>query len=82
MRKMTKEEKLNVDKSELLATLVDDYLIASGHTKEELALKLGFHRATFYTRIKNIGKFRVSELVELCKILGVDDATRAMLLAY
>lgn len=81
MRKMTKEEMLNADKSKLLVTLIDNYLYESGHTKEELALKLGFHRSTFYSRVKDIGKFRVSELTKLCAILGADDATKAKLLA-
>lgn len=69
------------DKQLLLKAEISSYLIYSGYNKEELALKLGMSRASFYNKMNNIDKFTFKEITKLFNILKLDDETKLKLLA-
>ena len=61
------------DKQLLLKAEISSYLIYSGYNKEELALKLGMSRASFYNKVNDLDRFTFREISELFQILKMDD---------
>ena len=69
------------DKQLLLKAEISSYLIYSGYNKEELALKLGMSRASFYNKVNDLDRFTFREISELFQILKMDDEKKLKLLA-
>lgn len=69
------------DKQLLLKAEISSYLIYSGYNKEELALKLGMSRASFYNKVNDLDRFTFREISELFQILKMDDEKKLRLLA-
>jgi len=69
------------DKQLLLKAEISSYLIYSGYNKEELALKLGISRASFYNKVNDLDRFTFREISELFQILKMDDEKKLKLLA-
>ena len=78
---MTKAERIKVDKTKELKALIAGYLIRSGYTKEDLAIKLGISLASLYNKMKDIDKFTFKEITILFSLLKVDDETKLKLMA-
>lgn len=69
------------DKQLLLKAEISSYLIYSGYNKEDLALKLGMSRASFYNKVNDLDRFTFREISELFQILKMDDEKKLRLLA-
>ena len=69
------------DKTKLLNAHIEYYLIMSGYSKEEVAIKLGISLASFYNKVKDINKFSYPEIVKLFSLLKLDDETKLKLMA-
>lgn len=78
---MTKAERSKADKTKELKALIAGYLIRSGYTKEDLALKLGISLASLYNKMKDIDKFTFKEITILFSLLKLDDETKLKLMA-
>lgn len=64
-----------------LKALIAGYLIRSGYTKEDLAIKLGISLASLYNKMKDIDKFTFKEITILFSLLKLDDETKLKLMA-
>ena len=69
------------DKTKLLNANIEYYLIMSGHSKEQLAIKLGISLASLYNKMKDIDKFTFKEITILFSLLKLDDETKLKLMA-
>lgn len=81
MTKMSQKKALMTDKEKLLESVINKCMIISGYTHDELAIMLGMKPSTLYYRKKNVETFRLGELLELCRLGKLDDATRLQLLS-
>ena len=78
---MSKAEKIKAEKTKELKALIAGYLIRSGYTKEDLAIKLGISLASLYNKMKDIDKFTFKEITTLFSLLKLDDETKLKLMA-
>ena len=81
----TKELKNEKQKKEKLAKIIkveiERYIIWTGHTKAELAIKMGMSLASLYNKVNDVDKFTYKELRRLCNILEMTDETKLALIA-
>ena len=78
---MTKAKRMKDEKTKELKALIAGYLIRSGYTKEDLAIKLGISLASLYNKMKDIDKFTFKEITILFSLLKLDDETKLKLMA-
>ena len=69
------------EKTRLLNAEISFYLAITGYSKEQLSLKIGISLASYYNKMKDIDTFTYRELVNLFKVLKLDDETRLKLLS-
>ena len=78
---MSKAERIKAEKTKEIRALIAGYLIRSGYTKEDLAIKLGISLASLYNKMKDIDKFTFKEITTLFSLLKLDDETKLTLRA-
>ena len=78
---MSKAERIKEEKTKEIRALIAGYLIRSGYTKEDLAIKLGISLASLYNKMKDIDKFTFKEITTLFSLLKLDDETKLKLMA-
>lgn len=81
----TKELKNEKQKKEKLTKIIkveiERYIIWTGHTKAELATKMGMSLASLYNKINDVDKFTYKDIRRLCSILELKDEIKLMLVA-
>lgn len=77
---MSKAERIKAEKTKEIRALIAGYLIRSGYTKEDLAIKLGISLASLYNKMKDIDKFTFKEITILFSLLKLDDETKLKLM--
>lgn len=78
---MSKAERIKAEKTKEIRALIAGYLIRSGYTKEDWAIKLGISLASLYNKMKDIDKFTFKEITTLFSLLKLDDETKLKLMA-
>ena len=78
---MSKAERIKAEKTKEIRALIAGYLIRSGYTKEDLAIKLGISLASLYNKMKDIDKFTFKEITTLFSLLKLDDETKLNLMS-
>lgn len=69
------------DKTKMLEKAIAIWEIDEGYNKKDLAAKLCMATSTFYKHLEDIHSFRLDDLVMLCEILKMDDASKLKLLS-
>jgi transcriptional regulator with XRE-family HTH domain len=56
--------------------LLKGEIVANGFTVQDVADKLGITRNTMYSRLNGKTFFNAKEIIQLCEILNISDASR------
>lgn len=80
-KELKKEKKRKEELTKIIKIEIERYVIWTGHTKAELATKLGMSQASLYNKVNNVDNFTYKELRLLCNVLKLSDETKLALIA-
>ncbi len=78
---LKKEKKRKEELTKIIKIEIERYVIWTGHTKAELATKLGMSQASLYNKVKNVDNFTYKDIRRLCKVLDLSAETKLALIA-
>ena len=80
-KELKKEKKRKEELTKIIKIEIERYVIWTGHTKAELATKLGMSQASLYNKVKNVDNFTYKDIRRLCNVLKLNDETKLALIA-
>lgn len=80
-KELKKEKKRKEELTKIIKIEIERYVIWTGHTKAELATKLGMSQASLYNKVNNVDKFTYKDIRRLCNILDLSAETKLALIA-
>ena len=80
-KELKKEKKRKEELTKIIKIEIERYVIWTGHTKAELATKLGMSQASLYNKVKDVDKFTYKDIRRLCNVLDLSAETKLALIA-
>ncbi len=80
-KELKKEKKRKEELTKIIKIEIERYVIWTGHTKAELATKLGMSQASLYNKVNNVDNFTYKDIRRLCNVLKLNDETKLALIA-
>jgi len=80
-KELKKEKKRKEELTKIIKIEIERYVIWTGHTKAELATKLGMSQASLYNKVNNVDKFTYKDIRRLCNVLDLSAETKLALIA-
>ena len=80
-KELKKEKKRTEELTKIIKIEIERYVIWTGHTKAELATKLGMSQASLYNKVNNVDKFTYKDIRRLCNVLDLSAETKLALIA-
>ena len=80
-KELKKEKKRKEELTKIIKIEIERYVIWTGHTKAELATKLGMSQASLYNKVNNVDKFTYKDIRRLCNVLKLNDEIKLALIA-
>ena len=80
-KELKKEKKRKEELTKIIKIEIEHYVIWTGHTKAELATKLGMSQASLYNKVNNVDNFTYKDIRRLCNVLKLNDETKLALIA-
>jgi len=80
-KELKKEKKRKEELKKIIKIEIERYVIWTGHTKAELATKLGMSQASLYNKVNNVDKFTYKDIRRLCNVLDLSAETKLALIA-
>jgi len=78
---LKKEKKRKEELTKIIKIEIERYVIWTGHTKAELATKLGMSQASLYNKVNDVDKFTYKDIRRLCNVLDLSAETKLALIA-
>ena len=80
-KELKKEKKRKEELTKIIKIEIERYVIWTGHTKAELATKLGMSQASLYNKVNDVDKFTYKDSRRLCNVLDLSAETKLALIA-
>lgn len=80
-KELKKEKKRKEELTKIIKLEIERYVIWTGHTKAELATKLGMSQASLYNKVNDVDKFTYKDIRRLCNVLDLSAETKLALIA-
>ena len=80
-KELKKEKKRKEELTKIIKIEIERYVIWTGHTKAELATKLGMSQASLYNKVNDVDKFTYKDIRRLCNVLVLSVETKLALIA-
>lgn len=80
-KELKKEKKRKEELTKIIKFEIERYVIWTGHTKAELATKLGMSQASLYNKVNDVDKFTYKDIRRLCNVLDLSAETKLALIA-
>lgn len=80
-KELKKEKKRKEELTKIIKIEIERYVIWTGHTKAELATKLGMSQASLYNKVNDVDKFTYKDIRRLCNVLDLSAETKLSLIA-
>lgn len=80
-KELKKEKKRKEELTKIIKIEIERYVIWTGHTKAELATKLGMSQASLYNKVNDVDKFTYKDIRRLCNVLDLSVETKLALIA-
>lgn len=80
-KELKKEKKRKEELTKIIKIEIERYVIWTGHTKAELATKLGMSQASLYNKVNDVDKFTYKDIRRLCNVLDLSAETKLALIA-